>query len=136
MSAELWMGIAIGSLGSWAFLIVVLSSMQTGKRNAKNGNAIANELLRERNEIGERQVAAMEEIHCLVQKVAFWEADRLRRVRLNSKAEQRERIAVSAFGHIPALIDAMDENPSYENIARHSCEVADALIKELEIDRS
>jgi len=55
MTADFWMGIAIGSLGAWAFLIVVLVAMQTGKGKAKAGNAIANDLLRERNEIGREQ---------------------------------------------------------------------------------
>jgi hypothetical protein len=55
MTTDFWMGIAIGSLGAWAFLIVVLVAMQTGKGKAKAVNAIANDLLRERNEIGREQ---------------------------------------------------------------------------------
>ena len=62
MNADLWMGIAIGSLGSWAFLIVILAAMQTGRRNAKEGHSIANELLHERNAIGKEQVEALKTI--------------------------------------------------------------------------
>jgi hypothetical protein len=55
MTADFWMGIAIGSLGAWAFLIVVLVAMQTGKGKAKTGNSIASDMLRERNQIGREQ---------------------------------------------------------------------------------
>ena len=62
MSADLWMGIAIGSLGSWAFLIVVLGSLQTGRKNAKAHNDETYQLLSERNMIGHEQVRLLGEI--------------------------------------------------------------------------
>lgn len=41
----------------------------------------------------------------------------------------RDWFAGMALGHIPTLIDCMDENPSYYNIAEHAYGVADAMIK-------
>jgi hypothetical protein len=40
----------------------------------------------------------------------------------------RDYFAAMALGHIPALIDAMDECPSYYNIAEHAYGVADAML--------
>jgi hypothetical protein len=55
MTADFWMGIAIGSLGAWAFLILILLSQHRGRGLAKDAHAIANDLLSERNEIGREQ---------------------------------------------------------------------------------
>ena len=63
MSGELWMGIAIGSLGSWAFLIFILTTMHQGKRKASSSQAIANGLLKERNNIGHEQIRLMGDIN-------------------------------------------------------------------------
>jgi len=62
MTTDFWMGIAIGSLGAWAFLIVVLVAMQTGKGKAKAVNGIANDLLSERNDIGREQAKHLKAI--------------------------------------------------------------------------
>jgi hypothetical protein len=62
MSTDFWMGIAIGSLGAWAFLIVCLISMQTGKSNAKRASGIANKLLERRNSIGIEQLSELRSI--------------------------------------------------------------------------
>ena len=40
----------------------------------------------------------------------------------------RDWFAGMALGHIPILIDAMDENPSYYNIAQHAYGMADAML--------
>ena len=69
MTAQFWMGIAIGSLGAWAFLILVILSQHRGRGNAKNLSATANDLLRERNEIGVRQVDQLEGIAIVLRAI-------------------------------------------------------------------
>ena len=62
MNAQFWMGIAIGSLGAWAFLILTLLAHHRGRRAGKNLSAGANDLLRERNAIGQEQVRQLKAI--------------------------------------------------------------------------
>lgn len=62
MNAQFWMGIAIGSLGAWAFLILTLLAHHRGRRAGKNLSADANDLLRERNAIGQEQVRQLKAI--------------------------------------------------------------------------
>jgi hypothetical protein len=62
MSIDLWMGIAIGSLGAWAFLILILLSQYRGRQAARQANDDASFLLLRRNQIGEEQVKKLGEI--------------------------------------------------------------------------
>jgi hypothetical protein len=62
MTAQFWMGIAIGSMGAWAFLILIMLAQHRGRRMAKRLSDAANDLLRERNAIGEQQVDQLEDI--------------------------------------------------------------------------
>jgi uncharacterized membrane protein len=62
MTAQFWMGIAMGSMGAWAFLILIMLSQHRGRRMAKGLSDAANDLLRERNAIGEQQVDQLEDI--------------------------------------------------------------------------
>ena len=116
MNPSLLLGIIIG-MGAVLFCFGVFLALPA--RRMKNSNASFNERslaeLIERNDIGERQMFAINEL-------------------VYGQRARRERIAVAAFHHIPVLIDAMDETPSYWNIARHSIEVADQLIAELDKD--
>ena len=69
MTAQFWMGIAIGSLGAWAFLILIMLSQHRGRRMAKGLSDAANDLLRERNEIGQKQVDQLEDIAMVLRGV-------------------------------------------------------------------
>lgn len=40
----------------------------------------------------------------------------------------RDYFAGLALGHIPALLDASDENASFENICGHAYQIADAML--------
>lgn len=62
MTAQFWMGIAIGSMGAWAFLILVIVAQHRGRGRVSSLSTEANHLLRERNAIGERQVYQMNDI--------------------------------------------------------------------------
>jgi len=63
------MGIAIGSMGAWAFLILTLLAHHRGRRAGKDLSAAANDLLRERNAIGEQQVDQLEEIAATLRSI-------------------------------------------------------------------
>ena len=63
------MGIAIGSMGAWAFLILIMLSQHKGRRMAKDLSDEANDLLRERNAIGNRQVDQLEDIAIVLRAI-------------------------------------------------------------------
>ena len=63
------MGIAIGSMGAWAFLILIMLSQHRGRRMAKGLSDAANDLLRERNAIGNRQVDQIEDIAIMLRSI-------------------------------------------------------------------
>lgn len=69
MTAQFWMGIAIGSMGAWAFLILIMLSQHKGRRAAKGLSDAANDLLRERNAIGEQQVDQIEDIAATLRSI-------------------------------------------------------------------
>jgi hypothetical protein len=69
MTAQFWMGIAIGSMGAWAFLILIMLSQHKGRRMAKDMHTDANDLLRERNAIGNRQVDQIEDIAIMLRSI-------------------------------------------------------------------
>jgi len=69
MTAQFWMGLAIGSMGAWAFLILILLAQHRGRRMAKDMHTAANDLLRERNAIGEQQVDQLEEIAATLRSI-------------------------------------------------------------------
>ena len=124
MNPSLLLGIVIGMS---AVLVCFGIFLAIPARRASNASQSFNEKslaeLTERNAIGHEQLAAL-------WKIAGYLAPK--DTRAADRKARRERIAVAAFQHIPVLIDAMDETPSYWNIARHSIEVADALITELD----
>lgn len=62
MSADLWMGIAIGSLTPWALVILLVRRNKQDVDKAITGGKTATELLAKRNEIGRLQVSALMEI--------------------------------------------------------------------------
>ena len=70
MTAQFWMGIAIGSMGAWAFLILIMLSQHKGRRAAKGLSDAANDLLRERNEIGQKQVDQLEDIAIVLRAIS------------------------------------------------------------------
>ena len=126
MNPSLLLGIIIG-MGAVLFCFGVFLALPA-RRMSKAGTTFNEKSLAElteRNTIGHEQLAAL-------WKIAGYLAPR--DTRAADRKARRERIAVAAFQHIPVLIDAMDETPSYWNIARHSIEVADQLIAELDKD--
>ena len=60
MSADLWMGIAIGMLVVIVAVVVFLLLMKPPTQAQRRNLDDANQLLRERNKIGERQCYALE----------------------------------------------------------------------------
>jgi len=69
MNAQFWMGLAIGSMGAWAFLILTLLAHHRGRKAGKDLSSAANDLLRERNAIGEQQVDQLEEIAATLRSI-------------------------------------------------------------------
>ena len=69
MNPQFWMGLAIGSMGAWAFLILTLLAHHRGRRAGKDLSADANDLLRERNEIGQKQVDQLEDIAIVLRAI-------------------------------------------------------------------
>lgn len=139
MNPSLLLGIIIG-MGAVLFCFGVFLALPA-RRMSKSGttfNERSLEQLTERNAIGQNQLKILSAIDA-----SLVIATEINRKMLNhitggtpesERKARRERIAVAAFQHIPVLIDAMDETPSYWNIARHSIEVADQLIAELDKD--
>jgi len=69
MNAQFWMGIAIGSMGAWAFLILTLLAHHRGRKAGKDLSSAANDLLRERNAIGDQQVVQLEDIAATLRSI-------------------------------------------------------------------
>jgi len=60
MSADFWMGMAIGSIGSWCVLIVAAYSKSGTTKAQEVQNQILNDLMTERNELDGRKVQMLE----------------------------------------------------------------------------
>ena len=124
MNLSLLLGIVIG-MGIVLFcfgVFLALTARQMSKScTTFNEKSLAE--LTERNAIGHEQIEAL-------WKIARYAA--LRDIREDDPKSKRERIATAALAHIPALIDAMDQNPSYYNICHHALMIADELIEQLD----
>lgn len=62
MSADLWIGIAVGSVTPWVLVILLVRRNKHDVDKAITGGKTATELLAERNKIGRLQVSALMEI--------------------------------------------------------------------------
>lgn len=124
MNPSLLLGIIIG-MGAVLFCFGVFLALPA-RRMSKSGTSFNEKSLAElteRNAIGHDQRAALWTIAGYLAPKDTRAADRKAR---------RERIATAALAHIPALIDACDETPSYWNIGKHALGVADELIEQLD----
>lgn len=130
MSAQFWMGIAFGSIAPWIVMIVLIRKKNVETEDQlKRANQPA-ELLRMRNEIGERQCAAIEDIGCQLQLLVRIEARDRVVVRKNAIAERRERIAVGALAGMDTENFSSAEWAS--NMADQATRISDALIDALD----
>ncbi len=62
MSADFWMGLGIGSLGPWVFMVVVFCAAGKGTAKNREHNEEVLRLMRERNALDKRKVGALDEI--------------------------------------------------------------------------
>lgn len=62
MSADLWMGIAIGSVSPWILMLGILRGRRRFDKEAGDAQSRTENLLEDRNKIGRLQVSVLQEI--------------------------------------------------------------------------
>jgi uncharacterized membrane protein len=96
MSADFYLGTTIGMV--LALILILAVVFKASAKKPSNGMEAANELLRERNEIGEKQAFALQEIQCVTQQAVTWYAHYLNK----EKEAMRDRFAGMALQGILA----------------------------------
>ena len=132
--AYLFAGIALGSLGPWILMLAILRNKDAQQSSGHITRLqSANELLTERNEIGEREARALSGINA---SLALMTQESAMTV-LEAKADRRERIATRALqGYLAGRIH---DNPDkgmptghHQYVAESCLRYTDALIAQLD----